>query len=267
VSSTNLYHETLEELNKDFGLRASGATLGLYRQIGNRLNAGLNFQFEYREQYRTDNQPASKQGTDAYKLRSIMVSTPSVVYNSIDSFIRPTQGMRAAFSMDISRGLKNSLDNFLKYQFDGCYYSTPVKHLTLAFRSRIGYIDTLDGNSRIPEDQLFFLGGLQNIRGFAENKLRFDTDNNPVGGRTAILGSMEARFDIGMNFELATFYDTGSVRAALSAAGNDEFRSSVGLALRYMTPVGPIGCMYGWKLDRKPGESSGAFHFAIGYTF
>ena len=267
VSSTNLYHEVLEELNTDFGLRTSGAALGLYRQIGNRLSAGLNFQFEYREQYRTDNQPASEQDTDAYELRSIVVGTPSVVYSSIDSFIRPTRGMLAAFSVDVSRGLKNSLDNFFKYQLNGCYYSTPIKRLTLAFRGRIGYIDTLGGNSRIPEDQLFFLGGLQNVRGFAENKLRFDVDNNPVGGRTAILGSMEARFDIGMNFELATFYDTGSVRDTLINAGNDEFRSSVGLALRYITPVGPIGCMYGWKLDRKPGEGSGAFHFAIGYTF
>ncbi|MFW5874599.1 MAG: BamA/TamA family outer membrane protein [bacterium] len=41
----------------------------------------------------------------------------------------------------------------------------------------------------------------------------------------------------------------------------------MGLALRYITPIGPIGGMYGWKLDPRPGESSGAFHFSIGYTF
>ncbi|MEZ4550074.1 MAG: BamA/TamA family outer membrane protein [Desulfobacterales bacterium] len=57
-----------------------------------------------------------------------------------------------------------------------------------------------------------------------------------------------------------------AIRDPLTGGGSDDFRSSVGLALRYITPIGPIGGMYGWKLDRKP-EGPGAFHFAIGYTF
>jgi outer membrane protein insertion porin family len=51
------------------------------------------------------------------------------------------------------------------------------------------------------------------------------------------------------------------------SAISESFRDSVGIGLRYMTPVGPIGFMYGHKLDPEPHESPGSFHFSMGYTF
>jgi len=41
----------------------------------------------------------------------------------------------------------------------------------------------------------------------------------------------------------------------------------VGLGLRYITPIGPMGLLYGHKLNRKDGESAGRVHFSIMYTF
>lgn len=267
TSSMSLYTEVVEELNKDFGVRTHGASLGLSRELSDALTANLNFQFEYREQYRTDDLPVAEEEKDAYAPRSLLVTTPALVYNTTDSFVRPSRGVRAAFSVDASKGLRNSLDDFFKYRLDGRYYFTPFNRLTLAAHGRLGYIEPFGKKSRIPEDQLFFLGGIADVRGFAENRLRFDDANDPVGGRVHILGSAEARLELGLNFELALFYDTGAVREPLVDVGKDEFRSSAGIGLRYITPIGPIGGMYGWKLDRKPGEDPGAFHFAIGYTF
>jgi outer membrane protein insertion porin family len=267
LSATSLYTEEVEELNQNFGTRATGASQGFSRPLTRYLTASLNFQIENREQYRTDGQTIIEDEADLYDPRSILVTTPSLVYNSTDSFVRPTSGMRVSVSVDASSGLQNSLDNFFKYRLDTRYYYSPVKRLILALHGRFGYIDPFGGKSLIPDDQLFFLGGINDVRGFSENSLRFDANNDPVGGRTSILGSAEARIDVGMNFELAAFYDTGAIRDPLTDDGLNDFRSSVGLALRYITPIGPIGGMYGWKLDRKPGESPGAFHFAIGYTF
>ena len=47
----------------------------------------------------------------------------------------------------------------------------------------------------------------------------------------------------------------------------DNFRHSAGPGLRYMTPVGPISLDYGFKLDRRTGESIGEVHFSISGTF
>ncbi|MFO7837908.1 MAG: POTRA domain-containing protein [Desulfosalsimonadaceae bacterium] len=267
ATNTNLYTETLEELHKDFGFRTHGASLGFSRKLSKNLSASLNFHFESREQYLIDGVSGAEAQQDAYDPRAVLVAAPSLSYNSTNSFVRPTRGARVSFSVDVSKGVKDSLDDFFKYRLEGRYYYSPFQRLTLATRGRIDYIDPFGEKSRIPEDQLFFLGGISDVRGFSENRLRFDAEEDPVGGRTALLASLEARFDIGMNFELAAFYDTGAVRDSIIDAGSDEFRSSAGLALRYITPIGPLSAMYGWKLDRKPEEGPGQFHFALGYTF
>ena len=88
-----------------------------------------------------------------------------------------------------------------------------------------------------------------------------------MGGKRAVVGSLEARIDLGMNFELTTFFDIGSVQNTQVEGGSDRFRSSVGLGLRYITPIGPMGLLYGYKLNREEGESAGRFHISIGYSF
>ncbi|MFP3981090.1 MAG: outer membrane protein assembly factor BamA [Desulfobacterales bacterium] len=266
-ANTNLYTEKQEELNQNFGTRTNGTSVGFSRPLTEQLNSSLSFRFESRDQYRTDNEPIPEDEASEYRPRTLVAVSPGLDYNSTDAFVRPSKGIRASASVDAYRGIDNSLDDFLKYRLDARYYYSPLERLTLAFRGRFGYIDPYGGNQRVPEDQLFFLGGTSDVRGFSENKLRFDENDDPVGGRTSMLASAEARYDIGMNFELALFYDTGAIREPLADAGSDDLRAAAGLALRYITPIGPIGGMYGWKLDPRPGESSGAFHFSIGYTF
>ena len=268
ISATaDLFAEEIEEFNHNFGTRSYGAAVGFNRALFKNLTANLSLRYEFREQYRTDDSPIPPGDEDQYEPRSILVTTPSLVYNSTDSFTRPTRGIYSSLSVDISKGIENSLDDFFKYRLETRYYYTPVKKLTFAVRGRYGYIDPFGTDSTIPEDQRFFLGGTSDVRGFDENELRVDAEGDPVGGRTAVLGSLEARYDLGLNFELATFYDVGTIRDPLEDAGSDDFRSAVGLGLRYVTPIGPVGLMYGWKLDPMEGESSGELHFAIGYTF
>ena len=161
----------------------------------------------------------------------------------------------------------NSLDDFFRYRFEVRKYYTPIENITVALRGQVGDITPFEDASTIPEDQLFFLGGTSTVRGFDENLLRFDLADKAVGGLTAILGNIETRIDLGPDFEFSLFYDIGSVRNALVDKNSDEFRSSAGIGFHYLTPIGPIGVYYGHKLDRKPSESAGRFHFTIGFRF
>ena len=268
-ASMKIYAEQVEEFNENFGYKALGASLGLSPKAIKNFTPGLNFSLERRDQYRLDSSLplGASISEEEYQKRSILVVTPSLTYNTRDSFIRPKKGVYSSLHVDVSKGLENSFDDFIKYRYDLRYYYTPVNRLTLAFLGRAGYIKAYGNKGQVPQDQLFFLGGTFDVRGFEENLLRFDSAGDAIGGRCAVSGSMEARIDLGANVEMTLFYDTGSVSKAFVDAGSDEFRSSAGLGLRYITPIGPIGILYGHKLDREKGESSGQIHFSVGYTF
>ena len=120
--------------------------------------------------------------------------------------------------------------------------------------ARAGFINPYGDEDSVPSDQLYYLGGTLDVRGFAENKLVVNQEDDPVGGRQALSGSIEARLALPWDLELALFYDIGQVSLTSDSDVSERFRSSLGVGLRYITAIGPIGIMYGHKLDRQPGE-------------
>ena len=264
-----VFSEKREEFNQDFGTRMYGTNLSFNRKISSNMRALIGFRYEYRHAFLKDGVLESALNFDEDELdpRSILVTTPSIIFDTRDSFVKPTSGIFSSFSVDLSKGIRNSYDNFFKYRLDTRYYVSPLSFITVAFLARLGYIDDFGGRSRIPDDQLFYLGGTLDVRGYDENSLRIDVQGDPQGGLFALAGSVEARVDLGRNIELACFYDMGTVRDTYEDMGSNDLRSSLGLGLRYVTPIGPLGILYGHKLDRKEGESPGRFHFSVGYTF
>ncbi|MFC1889472.1 outer membrane protein assembly factor BamA, partial [Thermodesulfobacteriota bacterium] len=264
LMNIGFFAEDEAEFNQDFGTRVYGTSVGFVRELLERFTIGLHVRYEWRDQYRRNRELLL---TDEFDPRGIIVTTPSIGYDTRDSFIRPRKGILSSLSMEISNGLDNDLDDFIKYNADLRLYWTPLKRLTLAWLGRAGYIDPYGAADKVPDDQLFFLGGTSDVRGFDENMLRFDVDGEPLGGRVALAGSVEARIDLGLNFELTGFFDAGGVMSTFDEAGSESFRPSAGAGLRYITPIGPIGFLYGFKLDRKEDESPGRLHFSLGYTF
>ncbi|MFO7714974.1 outer membrane protein assembly factor BamA [Desulfosarcina sp.] len=264
TASIGVFNEELTEFNQPFGTRTTGGSLGFGRDWGRHVTTALSFRLETRDQFSVDDRPPGEADEET---RTIFVTTPYARYDSRDSFVRPTRGLLSSVGVDISKGVQNQVDDFFRYQFDTRYYWSPLEKLTLAGLARIGQVIPYADSELVPDDQLFFLGGIQNVRGFDENLLRVDSRGDPVGGKTAMVASLEARIDLGMNLELTTFFDIGSVQDALVEDGSDRFRSSVGIGLRYITPIGPMGLLYGHKLDREEGESAGRLHLSIGYSF
>jgi outer membrane protein insertion porin family len=269
ATTFGMYSERTEEFNQDFGTKSFGSSLGFSRKWPRDFKAGLNFGFEQREQFKRDSygDTTDSEDDDIFEPRSILVITPSIGYDTRDSFIRPRRGIFSFFSVDISKGIRNSLDDFFKYSYDVRLYFTPLPRLTFAWLGRAGYIDPFGPAERIVDDQLFYLGGTSDVRGFSENMLRIDVNGDPVGGLSMLAGSAEARIDLGHNVEFTLFYDVGYVGNTYVESVSDDTRSSVGVGLRYVTPVGPIGFLYGIKLAPEEGESPGRLHFSVGYTF
>jgi len=266
-SALTIFGEKREEFNTNFGTRERGVSLSFNRKFFQKFNADLSFVYSYKKDYPRDWEPIFMDEEDRFEPREILAISPSLVYNSMDSYIRPKKGVFSSLLLDFSKGINNSLDDFFRYRFEVRKYYTPIEKLTLALRGRVGDITPFGDDRLVTPDQLFFLGGTSTVRGFDENLLRFDPAGKAVGGLTAILGNIETRIDLGPNFEFSFFYDIGSVRNAIVDEGSDEFRSSIGVGLHYITPIGPMGAYYGHKLSRKDNESAGRFHFTIGFRF
>ncbi len=262
-ATAGIYVEDKEELNKNFGIKAWGYESGFSRHLFiKNLTAALNFTYENRTVYGDAALDVHEKET-----RNILITSFAIGYDTRDSLVRPTKGFLSSCSADVYTGFDSELDKFLKYQIDLRKYVSPFNKVTFALRTRMGYIQPFGEESSVAQDQLFFLGGTSNVRGFKENMLEYDTNGGTMGGKTAINSSLEARIDIPANLELNCFVDTGKIDDLSDNLESRGFRSSIGAGLRYITPIGPIGLLYGYKLDPEDEESPGRIHFSVGYTF
>lgn len=268
-----IYVEKEEELNQEFGTNSWGVSIGFSKPFFSKFMAGLNFKYENRSRYGGEEAGGTEFATefktdeDQFKTRNLLVTSTTLMYDARDAAISPSKGIFSSASVDLYTGFDSDLDRFVQYKLDIRKYYSPFKRVTFAFLGRLGYIEPFGSSSSVAEDQLFFLGGISDVRGFKENMLVYDENNDPVGGRSSICGSVEARIDIIAGFELTCFIDTGKIDQTESEMIAQGFRTSLGAGIRYMTPIGPVGLLYGYKLDPEENESRGRIHFAIGYTF
>ena len=259
---TEVYFERVQEKEQEFGVKAFGVSIGLSRKMFRYLTPALGLSYERRDQFGMPDAAAAGE----FKPRNLIYTTPSLSYDKRDSKTRPKNGLFSTFTLTLSKGLTNSFDDFAKYQYELRYFITVIPRITLATVGRVGYLDPILDNKTIPQDQLFFLGGTRDVRGFNENELRTE-NGDPVGGRAAMSASIETRVDLGFNFELPLFFDIGRIQNSFDIT-LDQFRSSAGLGLRWITPIGPVGLLYGFKLNGKRNKKDiGRFHFSLGYTF
>ncbi len=161
--------------------------------------------------------------------------------------------------------------------------------LTFAMSFRAGVIQHLTDVSRTYPDRLFFMGGVDTLRGYPQNSLVPQDLADRVldgeitieevalrGGDIFINPRAEIRIPITQTFQTALFLDAGNLWYDRGTFNPLKLRYTVGTGLRVQTPVGPLVFDYGFNLDRlvatiggysergRTWESIGAFHFSIG---
>ncbi len=262
-SQFSLYGSEAEEKNQNFGSRTYGAQMEFDKAFYKHLTAGVVFSLESREQYPVDDTQA---GSDQlFSPRQVIFASHFITWNTVDSFVRPSRGLFINAGAEYNLDIKEGLDHFIKYRAKVKYYKKIHPRIILACQGMAGYIQNLGRNQELPDDQLFFLGGISDVRGFDENELILDSSGDPAGGKTQISASLEARINLGMNVELPLFVDIGSLKE--TGQSDEDVKVTLGSGLRYMTPVGPVGILYGYRLNKKEGDDTGRIHFSIGYTF
>jgi outer membrane protein insertion porin family len=134
-----------------------------------------------------------------------------------------------------------------------------------------------EGSKTYP-DRLFFLGGVDSLRGYLQDSLvpqdvadKIESgaidDVSKVairGGDVFINPRLELRIPMSGPLEAGLFFDAGNVW--LEPKNFDLFvlRYAAGPGLRINTPIGPVALDYGINLAPRKWETRGNFHFSIG---
>ena len=222
-----------------------------------------------------------------------------------DNPFDPRRGADLNGSSSYNGGALSGSAQFVKHVGTATLFFPADRATTAAFRLRVGLIDPQAGEravpgssgsaiNLIPAEERFFVGGANSIRGYGENELgtreqrdTLGTEIAPlrVGGRALLLVNAELRHRLFGPFGAEAFLDGGNVwerpseihvRNLLSfadRAGYNDMRYTVGLGIRFTTPIGPVRLDVAWKLrmarSDQPDPVSGPrrFHFSVGQAF
>jgi outer membrane protein insertion porin family len=200
-----------------------------------------------------------------------------------DNAADPTRGTLNTVSMDLAGQPIGSSASFLRLFIQNSTYTPIGRRLLFARSTRLG-VSTPIGSSAstdIPLPEHFFAGGGTTLRGFGLNQAgpRDPLTGFPVGGLTLLAFNQELRFPmrlpwVGSRVGGGIFYDAGNVfsrfgnislrtaprtpvfssaepTVCVSNCTNDlaYFSHTLGFALRYNTPVGPVSIDLGYQLN------------------
>jgi outer membrane protein insertion porin family len=268
-------------------IRTRGAAIAAARHLSPRTDLTLRLSDERIER------DVPETGTE--KSHSRLVAS-AVSRDTRDFVLDPRKGGYRDLRLELAGGVLGGDNDFYTLNTSLQKYWPKRRSTVLALRARVGFADAYGASkdTGVPVENRYFTGGGNSVRGFKENSLGprepvTSTAGDPmevvVGGRFLLVGNAEVRFPIPYfsryRFSAAAFADAGNVWRSLGSVDigdfrpfvdkanvtENDFRYSLGVGIRYNTPVGPIRLDFGVPLKRDETDKFGRFHLSLGQIF
>jgi outer membrane protein insertion porin family len=162
---------------------------------------------------------------------------------------------------------------------------------TLRLNTELAYGEALNETTALPPYKQFYGGGPESIRGYKESYLGpKDSFGNPYGGNVLVANQVELIIPIPEKFrsqaraslfyDIGNIFNTGEVQFTDKLGSPvdyepdfDELRTSVGVSVQWLAPLGFFRFSYAYPLneykgnDRFYGDQIERFQFSIGQAF
>jgi len=219
---------------------------------------------------------------------NVHLSTLSVnwIHDTRDNVLDAHRGVYETCRLGVNPAWLGSNFSFATFFGQAAYYKNIGKGIIWANSLRLGLEQAYAG-SEVPLSQRFFSGGSNSLRGFPLNgagpqrsvlvcsnpsdPTTCSKITVPAGGNELLILNSELRFPLNAikrGLGIVTFYDGGNVFPTI---GFHDFTSlysnSVGIGLRYATPVGPIRIDIGHNLNPVPGIKPTQVFVTLGQAF
>lgn len=207
-----------------------------------------------------------------------------VTFDNTDSKLDPSTGFRAlvtAAPYYNFQGESKSL-NILEGQVSTYFALDEDKRYILAGKIGFGSMVGPKSLEDVPANRRFFAGGGGSIRGFAyqsaspyctpidprpKKALKCD-DDQPIGGRSLLETSIEARIKVTDTIGIVPFVDAGAAFDKSIPSFKEDIRVGAGIGLRYYTAIGPIRADIATPVvGKSKNDSIVAFYISIGQSF
>ncbi|GIX22604.1 MAG: outer membrane protein assembly factor BamA [Gammaproteobacteria bacterium] len=201
------------------------------------------------------------------------------VYDTRNRILFPDRGTRQTLSVEWM--LPGSDLEYAKFRYNAEYY-LPFRWKT-AFHIDydIAWGQGFNGLDGLPFYEKYISGGVYRLRGFEARSIgpraTSRTTGQPipfryVGGDFMTVGSFEFILPpLGGEGKggarVALFYDWGNVFARREDFDLNQMRSSFGIGLTWLAPVGLMTFSYAEPLRREPGDEIERFQFSVGGQF
>ncbi|MGU3540871.1 autotransporter assembly complex protein TamA [Methylobacterium sp. A54F] len=207
-------------------------------------------------------------GTVKYRLVGV---GGALAYDSTDNLLDPTEGVRLTASATAYPSFLGSDPGILVAKAQGSTYYALDDEARIVLAGRVGF-GSISGArlEDIPANIRFFAGGGGSVRGFPYRTLGpRGPFNLPIGGRSLLEASVEARIKVTETIGVVPFLDAGTAFAGSLPDFEERIRYAAGLGLRYYTGIGPIRVDLAFPLDRIKGnhERPVALYISLGQAF
>jgi outer membrane protein insertion porin family len=217
----------------------------------------------------------------------------ALAYDTRDNRLLPTSGNYASAYAEYAGRLTGSENQLVRYGG----FARRYQHLgpfVLRLNAEFDVTRSLDGRG-VPLTERYLLGGISDIRGYQPRSLgphlwspRAGDVGQPldplaIGGNLQLIGNAELEFPLVKSAGLSgvVFFDIGNAYNLESRfctrPGSDActggfdaitgLRKSVGLGVRWLSPLGLLRLEWGLPLDLKRGEKPDGLLFSIGTSF
>ncbi|HTC93075.1 MAG TPA: POTRA domain-containing protein [Terriglobales bacterium] len=218
--------------------------------------------------------------------RSVRLSgvSASFIHDKRDQSLDAHRGMWDTVTLDLNPSALGSNFSFGRLLARRAIY-VPYKKYVWASSLQLGAARPFGGSS-VPTSERFFSGGANSLRGFPvygagpQRTVPVCSDPHvlsscsnihvPVGGDALLIFNTELRTPLPLIPHLGgvIFYDGGNVYDHFSLSRiMSNYTNTVGVGVRYSTPIGPIRFDVGHLLEPVPGFRSTQFFITLGQAF
>lgn len=185
---------------------------------------------------------------------------PGIAYSYLrsDNRIDPSEGYRLQFEIAAAKDGVLSDANLVHANAQARGLTTLGRRHRFLGRVQLGGNWT-DEYVNVPPSLRYFAGGDQSVRGYDYQSLSpTNSDGDRIGGRYQFAASVEYQFSLTERWRIAAFADQGN---AFNDLELPTLKQSVGVGVRWVSPVGPIRVDLAHPLD---GDQGVRLHFSMG---